>query len=66
LRGVWHSPQCAIASNFEIKPSLLDLAADQRLTNRLDGGHGAVADRADRELAGAHRLSVDMNGAGAA
>jgi hypothetical protein len=52
----------AALDHFQIEPGLLHLRADRRSANALDGGDGAVAHRADRQHAGAHRLAVDMHG----
>ena len=46
-------------------PGLLDRVAAV-LREALDGGHRLVADGADRDLAGAHRLALEVHGAGAA
>ena len=56
----------AALHDFEVEPGLLHLGAGGRRADAFDGGDRAVADRADRQHAGAHRLAVDMHGAGAA
>ena len=48
------------------QPGLLDLRAERRLANRLDGGYGATGNGADRQHARAHSLAVQVHGAGTA
>jgi hypothetical protein len=56
----------AALDHLEIEPGLLYLAAGRRGADAFDGGDGAVAHRAHRQHAGAHRLAVDMHRAGSA
>src|SRR5271156_1202671 len=56
----------AALHHFEAEPRFLDFASRLRRANALDGRHLAVADRANRQQAGTHRLPVDMHRAGAA
>src|SRR5579871_1293187 len=68
-RGRGHDlPGLAIAAlhHFEAEPRLLDLASRLGCADALDRRHLAVADRTYGQEAGAHRLSVDMDRAGAA
>src|SRR6516165_4266023 len=55
-------PGLAIAAldHLELEPGLLDLRACGSFPDALDGCDSAAADRADRQLAGAHRGAVEM------
>src|SRR5277367_1182489 len=52
--------------HFEAEPRLLDSASRLRRADALNGCHLAVADRANRQQTGAHRLPVDVHRTGAA
>src|SRR5262245_40566828 len=52
--------------DLAVEPGLLDLGADRRLADRLDGCDRGGADAVDWGDAGTGRLAVDMYGAGSA
>ena len=60
-------PRLAVTAlnHFEIKPSLLHLGARFGRADALNCGDGATANRSDRQKTRAHRIAVDMHGAGA-
>ena len=60
-------PRLAVAAlnHFEIKPGLLHLGAGLGRADALNCGDGAAANRSDRQKTRAHRVAVDMHGAGA-
>src|SRR5712671_419850 len=52
--------------DLQIEPGFLHFRAGRRRTDAFDGGDGAIAYRADRQHARAHRFAVDVHGACAA
>src|SRR5258708_27221017 len=52
--------------DLQIEPGFLHSRARRRRTDAFDGGDGAVAYRANRQHARAHRLAIDVHGACAA
>src|SRR5271170_2350469 len=52
--------------DFEIEPGFLDLGAGLGSADAFDRGDLSATDRTDRQQARAHRLTVEMDGAGAA
>ena len=52
--------------HFKVEPRLLHFGAGLGRTDAFDRGDGAAANCADREQTRAHRITVDVHGAGAA
>ena len=56
----------AALDHFHVEPGLLHPGAVGRFADGLDRGDCPLADRADRQEAGTHRLALEMDRAGAA